>query len=180
MAGVVTRRALEPGSAVAPGSVVFQVVDANALWVATLIDQSLSARVRIGQRAIIHLRSGAEVSGHVARVAFEADAVTRELEIDVAFDERPARFAIHEEADVTILGQEEQGLTVPLDAVGHGPDGSFVYLFENGRASRRPVRLGVAGAKRALVAGLPAGAPIILTPNAVRDGQSVTATGGGG
>jgi HlyD family secretion protein len=180
MAGVITRRALEPGSAVAPGAVVFQIVDANALWVATLIDQSLAGRVTLGQRAIVRLRSGAEMSGHVARIAFEADPVTRELEIDVAFDERPSRFAIHEEADVTILGEQAQGLTVPLDAVSHGPDGSGVYIIENGRAHRRPVRLGLVGAKKALVIeGLSEGEAVVLTPNAIRDGERVAAAGGG-
>jgi HlyD family secretion protein len=182
MAGVVTRRALEPGSAVTPGAVVFQIVDANALWVATLIDQSLVGRVTVGQRAIIHLRSGEEVSGHVARIALEADPVTRELEIDVAFDERPSHFAIHEEADVTILGEQAQGLAVQLEALSHGPDGgAYVYVLEDGRAKRRPVRLGIVGAEKALVIdGLSEGAPVILMPSAVRDGQRVAATGGGG
>jgi HlyD family secretion protein len=182
MVGVITRRALEPGSAVAPGAVVFQIVDANALWVATLIDQSLARRVKVGQPAIIHLRSGARTSGHVARIAFEADPVTREIEVDVAFDERPSRFAIHEEADVTILGEQAQGLTVPLDALRYGPDGRgvHVYVVEDGRATRRDVRLGVVGAKKALlIASLSEGAPVILTPGAVRDGQRVSATGSG-
>jgi HlyD family secretion protein len=181
MAGVITRRALEPGSAVAPGAVVFQIVDANALWVATLIDQSLAGRVEVGQRASIRLRSGREASGHVARIALEADPVTRELEIDVAFDERPDRFAIHEEADVTILGQQAHGLTVPLDAVSHGPDGSFVYVVEGGRAQRRPVQLGIVGAKNALATGgLSEGSLVVLTPNVVRDGQLVADIGAGG
>jgi RND family efflux transporter MFP subunit len=181
MAGVITRRALEPGSAIAPGAVVFQIVDANALWVATLIDQSLAGRVTLGQRATIRLRSGAEMSGHVARIAFEADPVTRELEVDVAFDERPSRFAIHEEADVKILGEQAQGLTVPLDAVSHGSEGSGVFIIENGRTHRRPVRLGLVGAKKALVLeGLSEGEAVILTPNAIRDGERVAAAAGGG
>jgi RND family efflux transporter MFP subunit len=175
MAGVVTRRALEPGSAVATGAVVFQIVDANALWVATLIDQSIAGRVALGQPAIIHLRSGTEVSGHVARIAFEADPVTRELEIDVAFDARPSRFAIHEEADVTILGEEARGITVPLAAVSHAPDGSAVYVVENGTAHRRLVRIGTEGATRAqVIEGLHEGESVILAPSAIRDGQRVT------
>lgn len=180
MAGVVTRRALEPGSAVAPGVVVLQIVDANTLWIATLIDQSLTDRVSVGQRAIIRLRSGAEVTGHVARIAFEADPVTRELEVDVAFDVRPSRFAIHEEADVTILGRQAQGLTVPLAALSHGPDSTAVYIVENGRARRQRVRIGIEGAKRAqVIEGLHEGASVIVTPNIVRDGQRVTAATGG-
>jgi HlyD family secretion protein len=180
MAGIVTRRALEPGSTVAPGVTVFQIVDPNSLWVATHIDQSLSGRIHVGQPATIHLRSGADVSGHVARVTLEADPVTRELEVDVAFDVRPSRFAIHEEADVVILGEETRGVTVPLDAVVRSDEGASVFVVENGRAKRRAVRLGVVGGKRALVAeGLRDGDAVALNPKALRDGQAVVVASGG-
>jgi RND family efflux transporter MFP subunit len=180
MDGVITRRALEPGSAVAPGAVVFQIVDADALWVATLIDQSLAGRVTVGQLARIRLRSGADLSGHVARIALEADPVTRELEVDVAFDARPARFAINEEADVTIRGEQAQGVTVPLAAVSDRPDGPEVLVVVNGRARRRPIRIGVQGAMRAqVIEGLSEGEPVILTPGAIREGQRITMAGGG-
>jgi len=179
MAGVVTRRALEPGSAVAPGAVVFQIVDANALWVATLIDQSLAGRVTLGQHAVIHLRSGADVGGHVARIGFEADPVTRELEIDVAFDARPSRFAINEEADVTLLGEAAHGVTIPLEALVHGSDGAVVYVVEDGRVHLRRIRIGIEGATRAqLLEGLHEGESVVLTPSAVREGQRVAAGGG--
>lgn len=181
MAGVITRRALEPGSAAAPDVVVFQLVDANALWVATLVDQSVAGRIRVGQRAIIHLRSGAEASGHVTRIALEADPVTRELEIDVGFDERPSRFAINEEADVMILGERTQGLTIALEAVSHEAGAACVYVVEDGRARRRHVRLGIVGARRAqIVDGLSDGELVVLTPEAVRDGQRVVAAAEGG
>lgn len=179
MSGIITRRVLEPGSATTVGSVVVQIVDPDALWVATMVDQSLVGRVQVGQRAIIQLRSGAKLSGHVARISFEADPVTRELEVDVAFDARPARFAIHEEADVTILGAEAQGLVVPLAAIKHGRDGSRVFVIEDGRARQRRVQLGLVGSKHAqVVEGLAGSEMFILTPDAVRDGQRVTASGG--
>ena len=112
------------------------------------------------------------------RIAFEADPVTRELEVDVAFDARPDRFAINEEADVTILGQQAQGITVPLAAVSHGPDGAAVNVVEQGRARRRPVRIGVQGAERAqVIEGLSEGETVILAPGAVREGQRVAPMG---
>jgi HlyD family secretion protein len=181
MPAVVIRRALEPGSAVAPGSVLFQLVDPNALWVATLLDQSLSRMVQVGQSAAIRLRSGGELTGHVARISFEADPVTRELEVDVAFDMRPSRFAIHEEADVTIFGDAVRGLLVPLGALSRGPDGDFVFVVEEGRTRHRLVRLGVVGASRAqIIDGLRAGESVVLSPGAVRDGDRVVAAGSGG
>jgi HlyD family secretion protein len=179
MAGVVTRRALEAGSTVAPGITVFQIVDTRALWVATLIDQTLAGSVRIGQPALIHLRSGAEAAGHVVRVTLEADPVTRELEVDVGFDARPPRFAINEEADVTILGDEVRGATVPLAAVSRAAGAEAVFVVENGRARRRSIRLGAVGARQAVVLeGLAEGERIILDPRALKDGARVAPRGG--
>jgi HlyD family secretion protein len=179
MDGVITRRALESGSTVGPGVTIFEIVDPNALWVATLIDESQTGRVEIGQRAIIHLRSGVDVDGHVSRVTLSADPVTRELEVDVAFDARPSRFAINEEADVTILGTEQSGPAVPVTAISHAPDGDVVFVVENGRAVRRHVRMGATGRGRAVVTdGLTPGEPVILSPQAVHDGERVVGTKG--
>ncbi len=182
MAGIITRRALEPGAMVGTGSVLFQLVDPNALWVAALVDQSVVGRVSLGQKATIRLRSGAELAGHVARIALEADPVTREIEVDVAFDERPGRFAIHEQADVTILGVDQHGLVVPLGAVTQTSAGSGVYVVADGRVRRRAIRLGTIGALTALVNdGLVAGDTVIVGSitgaKPLRDGQRVLIEG---
>jgi HlyD family secretion protein len=174
MSGVITRRALEPGSTVAAGTTVLKLVDRDSLWIATLIDESLVKDIEVGQPARIALRSGSIVRGHVARVAYEADPVTRELEVDVVFDERPPRFAIHEEADVVVLGRETHGVTVPLAALARGAAGDAMFVVEGGRALRRPVHVGVAGADRAeIVDGVRAGDTVILNPKAIRDGARV-------
>lgn len=174
MSGLVTRRALEAGSTVAPGVTIFQIVDTRALWVATLIDQTLAGGVHVGQPALIQLRSGAEASGHVVRIALEADPVTRELEIDVAFDARPPRFAINEEADVTIYGDEIRARTVPLTAVTRTSGRDTIFVVDSGRARKRPVRLGAASTKQAVILdGLAEGERIVLDPRGLKDGARV-------
>lgn len=176
MKGVITRRALEPGSTIAPGTPALQLVDRDSLWIATMIDESLVKSVQQGQQARITLRSGAIVRGHVIRVAYEADPVTRELEVDVAFDERPPRFAIHEEADVVVLGPETRGITIPLAALVRGRAGDAVFVEHAGRAVRRPVRVGVVGADRAeILDGVRPGESVIVTPEAIRHGTRVHA-----
>ncbi|MBI2372770.1 MAG: efflux RND transporter periplasmic adaptor subunit [Deltaproteobacteria bacterium] len=175
MKGIITRRALEPGATVGMGSVLFQLVDRDSLWVAALVDQSLAGQISVGQSATIRLRSGAEAPGRVARIAFEADPVTRELEVDVAFDRQTARFAIHEQADATIHGEEQRGLTVPATAVDHSGEGSYLFVVQDGIARRRDIRLGTVGAERALVLeGVAEGEVVILDAQAVRAGQRVS------
>lgn len=175
MKGVITRRALEPGATVGLERVLFQLVDPESLWVAALVDQSLVDQISVGQPATIRLRSGAEYSGHVARVALEADRVTREIEVDVAFDRRPSRFAIHEQADATIHGEEQRGLTTPSTAITHSGEDSDVFIVQDGIAQRRTVRLGTIGAQRALVRdGLAEGDVVIVDAQSARAGQRVS------
>lgn len=181
MAGVITRRALEPGSAIAPNVTVLQLVDPSSLWVATMIDEALVGGVAVGQASRIRLRSGKVVQGLVVRVAFEADPVTRELEVDVGFTERPSRFAIHEEADVVILGPEARALTVPNAALLRAAGSDAVFVLVGSRAERRAVRVGAVGGDRAeIVDGLREGEAVILEPRAVRDGVAVRVAPAGG
>ncbi len=142
MDGLITSRRLEAGSTVVPGGAIFQMVDPKTLWVATLIDQTLAGSIRQGQPARIQLRSGEALEGTVARVTREADRVTRELEVDIAFRAMPARLTIDEEADVAILIGEVHGLVVPSSALGNEAGVSGVYVVNENQATFRPVRLG--------------------------------------
>jgi multidrug resistance efflux pump len=85
-----------------PGGALFRLVDPATLWVAARIDESLVGRIEEGMPAVIRLRSGGEHAGRVARISRQSDAATRELEVFVAFDTPPARFAIDQEAQVLI------------------------------------------------------------------------------
>jgi multidrug efflux pump subunit AcrA (membrane-fusion protein) len=70
---------------------------------------------------------------------------------------------------------------VPLAAVSQAPGGAAVFVVRDGRAHRRPIRLGVLGANEALVhAGLQEGESVVLAPRDLRDGQRVAVGGEGG
>jgi len=174
MDGVVTRRLLEAGSVVVPGAAILQLVDERSLWVATLVDESLVGRVREGQPATIRLRSGAHVGGKVARVTLLSDPVTRELEVDVAFDARATRFSINEEAEVTVFGEPESGLTLPLSAVTRRGSTDGVFVVRAGKAAFTPVRLGVSDRKSARVLeGVEPGEMVVASASSIKPGQRV-------
>ncbi|MBP8175906.1 MAG: efflux RND transporter periplasmic adaptor subunit, partial [Sphaerotilus sp.] len=97
MQAVVVQRMAEVGSTTAPGTPLFKLVDPRSLWVATRVDEAVVGRVQPGQVASIRLRSGDVLPGKVARIARQSDAATRELEVHVAFDIVPERFAIDQE-----------------------------------------------------------------------------------
>jgi len=121
--------------------------------------QAVVGRVLPGQAASIRLRSGEVLSGKVARIARQSDAATRELEVNVAFDAVPERFAIDQEAEVRIDVGEDRGLLVPLAALTRDKTGrQGVLVIADGRTRFQPVETGGADDKQVLIRqGLAAG-----------------------
>jgi HlyD family secretion protein len=176
MDGFVTARKLEVGSTVVPGSPIFQMVDPKTAWVATFIDQTVVGGIRVGQPAVIRLRSGEELRGVVERVTKQADPVTRELEVDVRFQSAPARLTINEEADVTIMVEKAHGLVVPSAALVRQGEAEGVWVVERGRAVFRPLRVGLAGAgKLVAIEGIRAGEQVIVSSKGIKPGQRIRA-----
>lgn len=175
MDAVVVARLVEVGSTVVPGTALFKLVDPATLWVAVRVDESVVGRVRVGQPASIRLRTGDTLPGKVARIAHQSDAATRELEVDVAFDAPPARFAIDQEAEVAIGVGEAAGITVPLSALTRNREGRVgVLVVEDGRTTFRPVRTGVSDGPRVLLAeGLAAGERFVAQADGVKAGVRV-------
>lgn len=175
MDAVVIARLVEVGSTVAPGTALFKLVDPATLWVAVRVDESVVGRVRAGQPASIRLRSGDTLAGKVARIAHQSDAATRELEVDVAFDQPPTRFAIDQEAEVAIDVGEAAGITLPLSALTRDPEGrAGVLVVDAGRASFRSVRTAVSDGQRVVLAeGLAAGERFVAQADGVKPGARV-------
>ena len=148
---IVIQRAAEVGNMAAPGTVLFKLVDPSTLWVAARIDESLVGRLAEGQTARIRLRSGGEYEGRVARISRQSDAATRELEVSVAFDEPPERFAIDQEAEVSILVGVDKGLVVPVAALRRAGSGQAVMVLRDGRQVLQSVQLGASDGALAVV-----------------------------
>jgi len=174
MDGIVIQRLVEVGATVVPGTPLFKLVDPATVWVTARIDESVVGRLVPGLPARIRLRTGEEVAGKVARIAHQSDAATRELEVDVAFDTPLERFAIDQEARVTIRAGEEQGVVVPVGALLNAKDGHAVLLVRDGRAASQPVQTGASDGKRVIVkSGLAAGDVVITDPQRVKPGARV-------
>lgn len=177
MNGVIIARLAEVGATVVPGSPVFRMVDPATLWVAMRVDESVVGRVQIGQVASIRMRTGETLTGKVARIAHQSDAATRELEIDVAFDSPPARFAIDQEAEVSIDTGEVSGIAVPLTALtrdGEGRQGVLVVV--DARTKFHPVQTGASDGQRVLIGkGLAGGQRIVARADGVKASMRVQA-----
>jgi multidrug efflux pump subunit AcrA (membrane-fusion protein) len=128
--------------------------------VAARIDEALVGRLVEGMPAAIRLRSGETYAGRVARISRQSDAATRELEVNVAFDAPPARFAIDQEAEVAISAGVERGPSVPIAALVRRDGAQGVMLVREGRAVFHPVRVAASDGRIAIVHDLENGAKL--------------------
>jgi len=170
--GVITARLVEQGQAVGAGAPLFRMADPKALWTAARVDESVVGRIAVGQPAAITLRTGEQVAGTVARIGLESDAATRELEVNVAFDEPPGRFAINLEAQVAIRVGERTGILLPVGALAYGDGSPRVMVIRDGRVQPQPVRTGPSeGGRVVILEGIATDEAVVLTPQKVRPGQ---------
>ena len=175
----VVSRNLELGSAVNPGQTVFTLVETGTVWALAYVDERLAGRLAVGQPAEIRLRSNPAVaiSGHVARIEIQSDAVNEERLVDVAFDQLPNNIHLAEQAEAIITsGSLPHAVLVPATAVSDLKDGhGTVWTVEDGRLARRTVTFGrqLLDGRLPIADGLPAGAAVVAKPvRGLRDGRA--------
>ena len=174
MDGLITSRKAEIGTTVSPGTPIFQLVDLDTVWVAAWLDQSQIAQIKHGQRAAIRLRSGRHYQGRVERINAEADTVTRELEVDIKFEQLPEPLVIGEEGQVEIELGRQQAPLVPLSAILAKNSGKGVLVADNGILRFRNVILGLEdGARTAVTEGLKEGELVVVNPEGLRPGTKI-------
>lgn len=143
--GVVTARYVEPGSTVAGGQVLLQIIDPNSLWVETRIAQQQAGLIQVGQTAEVVLRSQphAPLPGKVARVDMVSDAVTEERIVNVSVATQA--IGIGEYAEVTLqLPALNNTKSIPSAAVKRVDKQNGVWVLQDGKVQFKPVKIGPA------------------------------------
>jgi HlyD family secretion protein len=143
--GLVVSRDAEPGATVVAGQSVFRLIDPATLWIRTRIDQGRFQGIAVGQPAMIVLRSrpDKQLAGKVVRLEVQADSVTEERFVNVAFNEAPGVLPLGELAEVTIeFPPVADALVVPAAAVKKQGKQNGVWLVEGGALRFQPVEIG--------------------------------------
>ena len=143
--GLVVARDAEPGATVVAGQSVFRLIDPATLWIRTRIDQGRFQGIAVGQPAIIVLRSqpDKQLAGKVVRLEVQADSVTEERFVNVAFNEAPGVLPLGELAEVTIdFPPVANALVVPAAAVKKQGKQNGVWLLEGSTLRFQPVEIG--------------------------------------
>lgn len=178
---LVVSRNLQLGAMPVPGQAVYTLVDPTTIWVLGYVDERLAGSLQLGQKAEIVLRSRAaeRLPGHVARIEIQSDPVNEERLVEVAFDTIPADIHLAEQAELFIVTDVlPRAVLVPQTAVtGLAGGEGTVWTVEQDVLAQRRVSFGpeLVDGRLPIVAGLPDGAEVVLTPQTgLRAGRAAT------
>jgi HlyD family secretion protein len=176
IAGIVVARDADPGNSVGAGTPLLRLADPSSLEVVAYVDETMLGGVRVGLPArVAFLSKAAETStGNVRAVGREVDSETREVELWIALQQPPARWAIGQRVDVRVDTEPgATGTTVPTEMISWEEDKAGVFVVDAGRARRVPVELGRADRARVVVTGDVGSGDTILAPAGLRSGARV-------
>ncbi len=144
--GLVVARHADPGSALAAGQTVIEVIDPKSLWVDTRFDQISAEGLAPGLPARIVLRSkqALRLPGRVLRVEPQADVVTEEVLAKIIFDPAVSPMPpLGELAEVTLFLPELPSVPVIPNAAVRTVDGRRgVWTFSEGKIVFKTISLG--------------------------------------
>lgn len=162
--GLVTADTVAVGELVAPGRVLFTIVDERTAWIQARISPAQAAALRQGQSAT--LRWDGQTRPAVVRALEPAlDPVTRTVgvRLDTGNEDGALRAGLFVEVELPV-GDGAPVLALPLDSVLRGADGDWqVYVAgENGRLRPVEVTLVRSDSRLAVIEGIAPGTPVVV------------------
>ena len=155
--GYIISREADIQESVVPTQAILKIVDPKTVWIRAYIDEKISGGVAINQDATIRLRSKPDKTylGYVSRIVPQSDAVTGEREVDVMFKNLPLPFYINEQAEVEItIKKLKDIIKIPGNTLVHKDNTSSVWIFEDGKAHYKEVKVLARNGKNVAVSGV--------------------------
>ncbi|HRY28592.1 MAG TPA: efflux RND transporter periplasmic adaptor subunit [Elusimicrobiota bacterium] len=143
--GVVGRTYLDEGADVKTDTPVALVLDTSELIARAEVPERYAGRVRVGQAVRIGLESLPDRSfiARVSRVSPAVDPVTRSLPLEARLENSGGLLKSGMFVQVSVVTEHRAGvLSVPAEALVNG-SGPAVFVFENGKAVKREVEVGL-------------------------------------
>ncbi len=161
-AGAVTARMARPRRLVSPGDSLFQVTATTPLLVSVRVPEAPARTVEVGSAAQVVAAGLGTVPARVIRASPSVDAGSGTREVVLQVGSHPG-FRVGTAVIVRLGAERRQVVAVPDRAV---VDSSYVLVWDNGRTTMRPVRLGalLPDGRREIASGVAAGERLVPRP----------------
>jgi RND family efflux transporter MFP subunit len=179
--GIVIQRNVNIGDLTQPGAdqpPLFIVARSDIVTVWVAIPEVFAPAVNPGDRALVELQAlkGHTIEGKVTRISWALDPKVRTLRVEIDIPNPDAKLQPGLYAYATVIAEEHPDvLTVPATAVVSEPGKDYCVAVVNGKAVRRPIRVGLSdGTWTEVISGLE-GDEAVVKANApsLTDGQAV-------
>ncbi len=181
--GVVTEIKAVEGSVAEKSGELLTIESNEEVCVEISLSKGDLEKVREGQKAVISI-VGKEYEGTVTRISKAATKNEKGASVvagEIHIDNPDEDIFLGVEAKVQIQGETaENVVTVPLEAVNVGKEGTFVYVVENGIVEIRQIETGISSPEAVEVkSGLEGEEQVVTSGGAgVTEGAQVTAVEG--
>lgn len=144
IAGIVSRRAVNPGDVVSPGTELFTIIDPSSMRLEASVPSSSVGLLRIGAPVRFTVRGYQQAfEGRIERINPQADPATRQVPIYVSVPNTGGRLVAGLFAEGRVVTEAATGLVAPANAVNAGGGSPWVLRAKDGKAEKVPVTLGL-------------------------------------
>jgi len=163
ISGTIDQMDLKVGQSVMPGMSGIRIVNANKLKAKALVAETYASRVNQGDEVQVILPDAQDsLSTRLTFASKVIDPVSRSFNVEVKLPSkakyRPNMLAILKIADYI----NKNAITVPVNAIQKSEAGDYVYIAENGKAKRAPIKTDkVYDGRAEVLSGLKAGDQVI-------------------
>jgi RND family efflux transporter MFP subunit len=183
--GIVSDRQASAGDTAQIGKELLKVIDPASLRFEGYVSAGSVGLVKAGQKVSfrIHGIEGRQFSGTITRVNPAANALTRQVEVLVAFtrgEQPPGVAGLYAEGRVEI--SQSEGLSLPASVIVRDGDDAHAWLVKGGRLHKAKLQLGERDPRTGEVivaSGVAAGDAVLRYPSSIlHDGQPARLAGG--
>lgn len=180
--GVVSDKKVSPGDTAQVGKELLKVIDPTSVRFEGFVSADMIGSVKLGEKVSFRINGygNDEFVGTVTRVSPAANPATRQVEVQVAFDEgkRPALSGLFAEGRIAAGGV---ALTIPTASLAREGDKAYAWRIAGTNLKKTLLSLGPRDPRRGeyvVTSGLAAGDMILRAPAiTLKDGQKVKMTG---
>lgn len=163
--GIIASVNAEIGENIAPLKPVIRIINTKGMAVKISVPENEIAKVQVGDTAevVIPALSDKRLNGKVIEKSMTASLLTHSYPVKVLIEQPDKELAPGMIGKVVLKADVNKGIIIPANAVLINQEGKFVWVVEDGRATRRKITLaGYSGTGVIVSEGLQVGDKVIV------------------